>query len=227
VIFVNTFAATLLLLSPTAPSEPVTLEIDALSVAAPVVKVGNTENLGMEIPSDVSNVGWWKHGPAPGETGNAVMVAHVSTRVDEVPTRGVFYDLIDLETGDPVTVSTNNGVVLSFTVTEVVVYPKTELPIDRIFSREGSPGLVLITCGGEFNGETRHFDSNVVVYARMVSLVIPEYRRRALSREFPWGWPIRLRLLLIVPWRSRWNARIRDWTARLKGFDSYEDETTE
>ncbi len=163
-IFATSLVATLLLFP--AP-EPVSIEIPTVGIQAPVVRVGNTADRGMEIPSDVSNVGWWEHGPAPGETGNAVMVAHVSTRVDGVPTRGVFYDLIDLETGDPVTVELTNGVV-SFIVTEVVVYPKTEIPIDRIFSHEGSPGLVLITCGGEFNGETRHFDSNVVVYARMV-----------------------------------------------------------
>ncbi len=164
-----TLLAAVLLLSPTVPLEPVTLErleLDALGVTAPVVPVGNTENLGMEIPPNVSDVGWWKHGPAPGETGNAVMVAHVSTRVDGVPTRGIFYDLIDLETGDPVTVRLTNGIV-EFTVAEVVVYPKTEIPIDRIFTREGTPGLVLITCGGEFDGETRHFDSNVVVYAEV------------------------------------------------------------
>jgi sortase (surface protein transpeptidase) len=86
-----------------------------------------------------------------------------------VPTRGVFYDLIDLEIGDSVTVkSLASAEGLTFIVTEVVVIPKTELPVDRIFTREGSPGLVLVTCGGEFNGETRHFESNVIVYARMM-----------------------------------------------------------
>ena len=163
-ILATTLAATLLLFP---VSEPASIEVPTIGVQAPIVRVGNTADRGMEIPSGVSNVGWWKHGPTPGETGNAVMVAHVSTRVDGVPTRGLFYDLIDLEIGDPVTVETNS-VVLSFIVTEVVVYPKTEIPIDRIFSREGTPGLVLITCGGEYDGETRHFDSNVVVYARMV-----------------------------------------------------------
>ena len=166
-VLATTFAAALLLFFPAPPSEPVTLEIEALGVIAPVVLVGNTVSGSMEIPSGVTNVGWWKHGSTPGETGNAVMVAHVSTRVDEVPTRGIFYDLIDLEIGDPVTVNTNGGV-LTFTVTEVVVYPKTALPIDQIFTREGYPGLVLVTCGGEYSNETRHFDSNVVVYARMV-----------------------------------------------------------
>ena len=165
-ILATTLIATVLLFPP-ATTEPVTLEIDALSVTAPVVEVGNTANLGMEIPSDVTSVGWWKHGPTPGETGNAVMVAHVSTRVDGVPTRGIFYDLIDLKVGDPVTVRNDNGVV-SFIVTEVVVVSKTELPVDEIFTREGYPGLVLITCGGDYDGETRHFESNVIVYARMV-----------------------------------------------------------
>ncbi len=161
--------ALFLLLSP-APPEPVTLEIEALGVTAPVTTVGNTADRGMEIPSDLSTVGWWEHGTTPGETGNAVMVAHVSGRVDGVPTRGIFYDLIDLEIGDTVTVINQNSVesLLAFTVTEVVVIDKDELPWERIFSRDGPPGLVLVTCGGEFNGETRHFESNVIVYARMV-----------------------------------------------------------
>jgi sortase (surface protein transpeptidase) len=169
VILATTLIAATLLF-PLATPVPTMLEIDALGMAGPVVEVGNTANLGMEIPSDVSNIGWWKHGPTPGETGNAVMVAHVSTRVDGVPTRGIFYDLIDLEIGDPVTVINHNSAegLVTFIVTAVVVIPKAELPWEEIFVREGWPGLVLITCGGEFNGETRHFESNVIVYARMV-----------------------------------------------------------
>lgn len=163
-----TSLAAVLLMFPT--PEPASIEIPTVGVQAPVVRVGNTADRGMEIPSNVSDVGWWKHGPAPGETGNAVMVAHVSTRVDGVPTRGVFYDLIDLEIGDPVTVKNHGSAegIVTFIVTEVAVIPKDELPWERIFTREGDPGLVLITCGGEFNGETRHFESNVIVYTRMV-----------------------------------------------------------
>lgn len=40
------------------------------------------------------------------------------------------------------------------------------------------------------------------------------------------SWPIRLRHLLMIPVSHPWNARIRDWTARLAGHASYEDETT-
>jgi hypothetical protein len=44
-------------------------------------------------------------------------------------------------------------------------YGKTELPTDRIFAREGSPVVTLITCGGAFNPSVGSYEDNVVVYA--------------------------------------------------------------
>lgn len=57
--------------------------------------------------------------------------------------------------------------------------------------------------------------------------MIPEYRRRAFDRTSNLRWPIRLRLLLIIPGTWKWNAWIRDLTARLEGYDSYDQETTD
>ncbi len=45
------------------------------------------------------------------------------------------------------------------------LYPKEELPLDAIFSKEGPPVLTLITCGGGFDPGVARYDSNVVVYA--------------------------------------------------------------
>lgn len=55
--------------------------------------------------------------------------------------------------------------------------------------------------------------------------MIPEYRHRALSRRSDLRWPIRLRLLLLIPGSWRWNAWVREWTARLE-CRTYESETT-
>jgi len=44
-----------------------------------------------------------------------------------------------------------------------------------------------------------------------------EYWQRALNPRSDLRWPIRLRLLLLVPWRSRWNGWVRGATARLEG----------
>ena len=55
--------------------------------------------------------------------------------------------------------------------------------------------------------------------------MIQDYGRKAFtSRNL--RWPIRLRLLLIVPGSHPWNAWIRDLTARLEGHTSYDAEMT-
>ncbi len=55
--------------------------------------------------------------------------------------------------------------------------------------------------------------------------MIREYRRAAFTEPNPW--PIRLRLLLIIPGSWRWNKWVRDITARLQGHASYDSEMTE
>ena len=56
--------------------------------------------------------------------------------------------------------------------------------------------------------------------------MIREYRHRALTTR-DLHWPIRLRLLLLIPGSWRWNALVRDVTARLEGHSSYDDEATQ
>ena len=41
-------------------------------------------------------------------------------------------------------------------------------------------------------------------------------RLRHVSGRTGLSWQMRLRWALLLPWKSRWNARIRDWTARLE-----------
>ncbi len=55
--------------------------------------------------------------------------------------------------------------------------------------------------------------------------MIREYHHRALTAR-GMQWPIRLRLLLIVPGSHPWNKWVRDITARLEGHLSYDDEVT-
>ena len=39
------------------------------------------------------------------------------------------------------------------------------LPTERIWTHTGPETLVLITCGGSFNPQIRHYRDNIVVYA--------------------------------------------------------------
>jgi hypothetical protein len=141
---------------------PVGLQIPALEVEAPIVPVGVESNGDMEVPDSVSDVGWYKHGSAPGQPGSAVLAAHVDL-ASQGP--GVFFDLRTLEPGDVIYVVFDDGTSDAFRAEARTIYGKTELPVDAIFSRQGSPVLTLITCGGGFNRSLQSYDSNVVVYA--------------------------------------------------------------
>jgi hypothetical protein len=64
-----------------------------------------------------------------------------------------------------VAVTMSDGSVLSWTIVDVTLVAKPELPVSDVFSRTGPPTLTLITCGGTFDRSTHHYRSNVVVTA--------------------------------------------------------------
>ena len=84
---------------------------------------------------------------------------------DRVQGRGAFYQLSDLAVGDPVQVDLADGTVLDYRIDTVERINKDELPLDELFARDGAPVLTLVTCGGDFDRETRSYRENVVVTA--------------------------------------------------------------
>jgi LPXTG-site transpeptidase (sortase) family protein len=142
---------------------PSRIVIPAIDVDAQVVPVGIDKNGGMEVPS-VGLAGWYKLGPAPGASGPAVIVSHVSY----AGTRGVFYDLKRLEPGNQILIYDEGGEHAIFQVDSKETILKTELPTERIWSEGQAPLIRLITCGGRFDPKTRHYLSNVIVYGHLV-----------------------------------------------------------
>ena len=150
---------------------PVRLRIGRISVDAPVGEHGiDLETGQMDVPANVSEVGWYKFGPRPGEPGSAVLAAHVDL---EGYGPGVFFDLEALEPGDRIEIVYADDTKTTFEVEARAIYLKDELPLDVIFSREGPPALTLVTCGGDFDSSISSYDSNVVVYARPVGGASP------------------------------------------------------
>ena len=151
--------------------DPVRLRIAGISVDAPIGRYGiDLETDQMDVPANVSEVGWYKFGPRPGEPGSAVLAAHVDL---EGYGPGVFFDLEALEPGDRIEIVYADDTKTTFEVEARAIYRKDELPLDVIFSREGPPALTLITCGGDFDSSISSYDSNVVVYARPVGGASP------------------------------------------------------
>lgn len=152
-------------LRPSDDPQPSRVRIPSLGVDAEVVLVGVEDDGEMEIPEDVSTVGWYRWGPAPGDAGSSVIAGHVDSRSQG---RGAFFDLRRLQPGDRVEIAYDDGSVTVFEVQGRDVIDKAVIPLDEVFDRDGPARLTLITCGGEFDYGTRHYVSNVVVVATPV-----------------------------------------------------------
>lgn len=142
---------------------PVTVRIPALGVDAPVIAVGTAGDGQLDVPPDGSTVVWYRAGSVPGTAGSAVLAAHV----DYNGRPGAFYALSQLAEGDTVRVGFDDDTTLTFEVRKQRTYEKQVLPVDKLFTRNGDAVLTLITCGGQFNNTTRHYDSNTVVQATL------------------------------------------------------------
>lgn len=146
---------------------PVGLHADTIGVrSAPIDDVGIEPDGAMEIPTDISRIGWYEYGPSPGQDeGTAVLTAHIDSRTQG---KGVFYHLDAMSAGDAVEVEMSDGTIRTFVVDEVRQIPKVDLPTGDLFRRDGSSRLALITCGGEFDDSSRHYRDNLVVLATPV-----------------------------------------------------------
>lgn len=142
------------------------MEIPSLGATLPVVPVGVAKDGQMAIPDDPSIAGWYRFGAGPTSgSGASVISAHVDSR-DEV---GPLAKLDRLDRGDRILVIVA-GEQVEYVVDRVDRYAKTALDLDALFSRTGPARLHLVSCGGEWNPETGHYEDNVVAVARRASV---------------------------------------------------------
>jgi sortase (surface protein transpeptidase) len=140
---------------------PRQLQVPSLGVNARVAPVATQNNGLLAVPERPDRLGWWRHGArAGGSAGTVVIVGHVdSARYG----RGAFFELRLVQLGAGIRVETTGGPV-SYVVTAVRRYPKSDLPAE-VFARDGIHRLVLVTCGGDFDNQTRQYEDNLAVYA--------------------------------------------------------------
>ncbi|MET7834829.1 class F sortase [Micromonospora sediminicola] len=147
-------------------STPVRVVIPRIGVDADIVPVATDDDGALEVPplERPEVAGWYHPGPAPGESGNAVLVGHVDSQHGPA----VFFDLGRLRPGDTVRVVRADGRTAVFTVDGVGAYPKQRFPTERVYGGGAASRLRLITCGGRFDPRTGNYPDNIVVFATAV-----------------------------------------------------------
>lgn len=146
-------------------SHPTRLHIPSIDVDSGLIDLDIQSDGAMGVPADGSTAGWYIHSPTPGQTGPAVLAAHVDWKGDA----GVFHDLHRATVGDEVTVDRADGRAARFVVRRVEQYPKDAFPTREVYGDVGTPQLRLITCGGDFDRAAHSYVDNVVVYAELVT----------------------------------------------------------
>lgn len=140
---------------------PLRLAIPRLEVDAPVISVGLTPQMAMDVPQRADQVGWYEYSARPGMKGNSVLAGHLDWNGQP----GVFRRLLDMRLGDAVTVRGADGQERSYAVEWTNEWPLATAPVGTVFEPVEQPALTLITCGGRWNPTTQRYDTRVVVRA--------------------------------------------------------------
>lgn len=145
-------------------SVPVRLQIPAIEVDTPVMRLGLASDGTVQVPPITSHdqAGWYRHSPTPGQTGPSVILGHVT--VGEYGD-GVFRRLAGLHRGDRIVARLENGTAAVFGVTSVRTVAKADFPTDDVYGDVGRPELRLITCGGTLTDDG--YLDNVIVFAAL------------------------------------------------------------
>jgi len=150
------------------PDQPVRLIIPSIGVDANIQKVGLAwqGNGQMGIPTNFTDVAWYKDGTLPGMPGSAVIDGHLDGKdVAEA----VFYDLDKLQKGDIVEVVDASGRKLKFIVVETKSYDRNA-DTTEIFSGDASSSrLNLITCSGDWIANEKSYNDRIVVFTELVT----------------------------------------------------------
>jgi uncharacterized protein (UPF0333 family) len=144
---------------------PNRIEIPKINAVAPVFAEPTGADRELTIPLNPKQVGWWSGGAPPGApTGTAVFAGHINY----AGVQGTLARIGTLNPGDMIYVYGflhGKTTKLSFKVSAVRTYRKTNLPFAQIFDQNVAERIAVVTCGGPFDAQTGNYLDNIVVYA--------------------------------------------------------------
>ncbi len=154
-----------------ARSLPISISIPAIGVNSRLLYVGLNPDGTIQVPplNDpplTNEAAWYKYSPTPGQLGPSIIEGHVDSS-NAGPS--VFFRLGALKPGDLVYITLADRQVAVFRITGVRLYLKDQFPTSTVYGNTDYAALRLITCGGSFDEQSRHYRSNVVAFASLVS----------------------------------------------------------
>lgn len=142
---------------------PVRLNIPVINVSANIQSLG-TNLLGeMEVPVDITEVGLYKFGAIPGQTGSAVISGHYNGKNNQ---EGVFINLDKLKVGDKLTLEDKTGKAITFVVSKIELYDSGFA--DNVFNQTDGSHLNLVTCDGLWDESKKSYTKRLVIFSDLL-----------------------------------------------------------
>jgi sortase (surface protein transpeptidase) len=144
-------------------SRPVRVSIPAIDAVSSLMPLQLKPDRTIQVPplSNPMQAGWYSLGPSPGEIGPSVILGHV----DGYNEPGIFFRLREMQPGDRVVVTREDGLTARFVAYRTEQVPKDDFPTEEVYGRTARPELRLITCGGTFDWQSGNYRDNVIVFA--------------------------------------------------------------
>ena len=131
------------------PAPPTRLAVPRLYIDAPIITMGLDGEGHPQVPDRPDQVAWYNFAAAPGQRSNAVLSGHVDWQTQTgAPIPGVFYRLRELEIGDKLTITLEDGTKMDYRVTGNVATAYEDPNISKAMSHTSKEVVTLITCGG-------------------------------------------------------------------------------
>jgi LPXTG-site transpeptidase (sortase) family protein len=131
------------------PAPPTRLAIPKLYLDAPIITMGLDGEGNPQVPDRPDQVAWYNFAAAPGQKSNAVLSGHVDWQTQSrQPIPGVFYRLREVDLGDTITITLEDGTKLDYRVTGNVATAYEDPNISKAMSHTSKEVVTIITCGG-------------------------------------------------------------------------------
>lgn len=146
------------------PEYPAYLSIPKLEIDTKVQLVGISRKGNMAAPNNFTDVGWYKYGVIPGNSGSAIIAGHVNNGI-ALP--AIFSRLEELKEGDDIFIKKEDGKLLHFSVIKSDIYDFNSR-LSEIFTSDNQKLIKLITCTGTWMQSFKTHDKRLVVTAVLV-----------------------------------------------------------
>ncbi|HET9174553.1 MAG TPA: class F sortase [Candidatus Saccharimonadales bacterium] len=149
-----------------APNLPKYLDIPKLHVHSRVLSLGILSSGALAAPSNIYDAGWYNESSSPGQSGAMLIDGHATG----YNAAGIFYGLPKLVAGDTISVTRGDNTTYTYKVVKSQVYDANHVDMASALTPVvvGKPGLNLITCDGQVDPHTYHYNQRIIIYAVQV-----------------------------------------------------------